>query len=123
MVKVVHNIPTVLLYLPPQLSISSEVCSHPQKRVFARSFANHCLSSAAEPVSVGRGGFSGGVVGEEEETVGSGGTGGPRRWLQTGCRVQALISTGISERQYLFVLCYATLFTCSHKITALLSYL
>lgn len=39
MVKVVHNIPTVLLYLPPQLSISSEVCSHPQKRVFARSFA------------------------------------------------------------------------------------
>lgn len=39
MVKVVHNIPPVLLYLPPQLSIFSEVCCHPQKRVFARSVA------------------------------------------------------------------------------------
>lgn len=31
MVKVVQNIPTVLLYLPPQLSVSSQVCSRPEK--------------------------------------------------------------------------------------------
>lgn len=38
MAKMVQNIPTVLLYLPPQLSVSSQVCSRPPKRVFRSSF-------------------------------------------------------------------------------------
>lgn len=123
MVKVVQNIPTLLLYLPPQLSVCSQVCPRPE-RSFHKAICTHSHSSfrctSAEPVSVVRGGFSRGVVGEEEETVCSGGTGSTRRWIQTGCRIQTFISTGISEKQYLFKKCYdTTLFTCSN--TSLLS--
>lgn len=35
----VQNIPTVLLYLPPQLSVSSQVCPPPPKRVVTSLFA------------------------------------------------------------------------------------
>lgn len=109
MVKVVQNIPTVLLYLPPQLSVSSQVCSRPEN-TFCGFFCTHSASSfchaAAEPVSVRCGGLGRGVVGEEEETVCSGGTSGARRWIQTGCRAQTLISKGISEKQCLFTKCY-----------------
>lgn len=38
MVKMVQNIPTVLLYLPPQLSVSSQVGSRPPRRVLTRWF-------------------------------------------------------------------------------------
>lgn len=33
-----QNIPAVLLYLPTQLSVSSQVCSRPPKRVLTSSF-------------------------------------------------------------------------------------
>lgn len=113
MVKVVQNIPTVLLYLPPQLSVSSQVCFHPERKVFTSSFWTHSrfplsAGTTAEPVSVGRGGFRRGVVGEEEEAACSGGAGSAGRWLQTGCRIQTLLSTGISEKQYLFTRLYIT---------------
>lgn len=51
--------------------------------------------SPAEPVSV-RCGRSGGGDIREEEAVGSGGAGIYREWIQTGCRAQTLVSTGIS---------------------------
>lgn len=46
MVKVVQNIPGMLVYLPPQLSVSSQVCSYSQRsRSFQRVHPDCLLES------------------------------------------------------------------------------
>lgn len=73
MLTVAQNIPTMLVYLPPQLTVSSQVCvilkGHKGYDILLYIYF---IISPAEPVSVWCGRSGGGVVREEKEAVGSG---------------------------------------------------